>query len=154
MAKSKTKKSIASHSLRESAKARLAAQKPAKATKVPTAPPVATDANVGEPVAKDANVPETKATKTAKAKDQTPTEPRKLSALDAAARVLQEMGGAMNCPALIALMSAKGLWSSPAGKTPSATLAAAVMREIATKGDQSRFRKTGRGLFAAATTNA
>jgi hypothetical protein len=154
MAKSK-KKSVASQSLRETAKARLAAQKPRVAPKANPAPPVATAANVGETVAKDANVPETKPAKAAKAKDQaTPTEPRKLSALDAAARVLEEMGGAMNCAALIALMSAKGLWTSPAGKTPASTLAAAMMREIATKGDTSRFRKTGRGLFAAATTNA
>jgi hypothetical protein len=114
---------------------------------------VATDANVGETVAKDANaaVLETKPAKNAKIKDQaTPAEPRKLSALDAAARVLQEVGGALNCPALIALMAAKGYWTSPTGKTPASTLAAAMQREITTKGDQSRFHKTGRGLYAAA----
>jgi hypothetical protein len=32
---------------------------------------------------------------------------------------------------------------------PAATINAAIIREIRTKGKQSRFRKTGRGLFAA-----
>ena len=156
MAKAKSKKkSVASQSLRETAKTRLAGQKPRQAATANPAPPVATDANVGETVAKDATVPETKPAKATKTKDQSTTaEPKKLSALSAAARVLQEMGGAMNCPALIAMMAAKGYWVSPGGKTPAATLAAAIMREIAEKGDQSRFTKTGRGLFAAATTNA
>ncbi len=39
-----------------------------------------------------------------------------------------------------------GMWRTE-GKTPSATLHAAVCREIATKGDKRRFVKTGRGLF-------
>jgi hypothetical protein len=46
-------------------------------------------------------------------------------------------------------IAAKGLWASPAGKTPHATLYSAILREIATKGNDARFRKTDRGLFAA-----
>ena len=42
----------------------------------------------------------------------------------------------------------EGLWSTK-GKTPAATLNAAIIREIRAKGKESRFRKTGRGLFAA-----
>ena len=59
---------------------------------------------------------------------------KKLSALDAAAKVLQEAGGPLNCTQLIEAMAAKGYWSSPAGKTPAATLYAAIVREIKTKG--------------------
>src|SRR5215472_8106563 len=74
--------------------------------------------------------------------------PGKLSALDAAARVLSESRQAMTCPELIAAMAARGYWASPAGRTPSATLHAALTREIKLRKDQSRFRKTERGKFA------
>jgi hypothetical protein len=56
----------------------------------------------------------------------------------------------MTCPELIAAMAAQGYWTSPAGKTPQATLHAALTREIKSKKDQSRFRKTERGKFALA----
>ena len=52
----------------------------------------------------------------------TPAAPAKLSALDAAARVLRESGQPMSCPELIEQMAAKGYWSSPRGKTPASTL--------------------------------
>ncbi|MCE9561275.1 MAG: winged helix-turn-helix domain-containing protein [Planctomycetes bacterium] len=73
----------------------------------------------------------------------------KMSALDAAAKVLKEKGIAMTCPELIGVMAAKGYWSSPGGKTPAATLSSAILREITTKGDASRFAKTAPGRFAA-----
>ena len=72
---------------------------------------------------------------------------RPLSALTAAVRVLTETAQPMTCPELIAAMAAKGYWTSPAGKTPAATLYAAILREIHTKKDQARFRKTQRGKF-------
>jgi hypothetical protein len=72
----------------------------------------------------------------------------RLSAIAAAARVLDETGRAMTCPELIAAMAAKGYWTSPGGKTPSATLYAAIHQEIKTKGADTRFRKTERGKFA------
>jgi hypothetical protein len=71
----------------------------------------------------------------------------KLSALDAAAKVLGESGQAMTCAELIAAMAAKGYWSSPRGRTPAGTLYSAVLREIQTKGEKARFRKTERGKF-------
>jgi HB1, ASXL, restriction endonuclease HTH domain len=74
----------------------------------------------------------------------------KLSAVAAAAKVLAETGQAMTCKELIAAMAAQGYWTSPAGKTPQATLYAALTREIQTKKDQARFRKSGRGTFALA----
>jgi hypothetical protein len=53
----------------------------------------------------------------------------------------------MNCQELIGAMAAKGYWTSPGGKPPAATLYSAILREVATKGDQARFTKTERGKF-------
>ncbi|HTU17804.1 MAG TPA: HTH domain-containing protein, partial [Gemmataceae bacterium] len=72
---------------------------------------------------------------------------KKISALDAAARVLAESGQPMNCQELIAAMAEKGYWTSPGGRTPQATLYSAIIREIAVKGANSRFRKADRGQF-------
>ena len=77
-----------------------------------------------------------------------PAAAKKYSALDAAAQVLRASGQPMSCPELIAQMAAQGYWSSPKGKTPSATLYAALMREVQHKGKTSRFVKTGPGRFA------
>ena len=44
-------------------------------------------------------------------------------------------------------MAAKKLWTSPAGKTPHATLYSAISREITKQGKESRFKKAGRGTF-------
>ncbi len=90
-----------------------------------------------------------KAGKTRAPKATEPVE-KKASALDAAARVLSEKGVAMTCQELIGAMAAKGYWTSPGGKTPHATLYSAMLRELATKGDASRFRKAAPGRFAAA----
>jgi hypothetical protein len=79
--------------------------------------------------------------------DQT-TPAKKLSALDAAVRVLGESSRAMSCPELIAAMAAQAYWRSPKGRTPASTLYSAVLRELQTKGEQARFRKTQRGKFA------
>jgi hypothetical protein len=81
---------------------------------------------------------------------QAPTQPKdqKLSAIDAAARVLAEAGTPMTCPEMIDAMAAKGYWTSPGGKTPAATLSSAILRELTTKGVQARFVKTQRGKFA------
>jgi hypothetical protein len=81
-------------------------------------------------------------------RSDSPTE-RKLSAIDAAAKVLAEAAEPMNTKEMVDAMATKGYWSSPGGKTPHATLYSAVIREIAAKGDASRFRKTERGKFAA-----
>ncbi|TWT44991.1 hypothetical protein RAS1_14110 [Phycisphaerae bacterium RAS1] len=73
--------------------------------------------------------------------------PKRLSALDAAAQVLKAAGKAMNCVELIATMAEQNLWTSPNGKTPHATLYAAILREVNTKGDEARFKKVDRGQF-------
>jgi hypothetical protein len=72
-----------------------------------------------------------------------------LSALDAAAQVLTETGTALSCQELIQLMADKGYWTSPAGKTPAATLYTAILKELKTKGAAARFQKTAPGKFAA-----
>ena len=74
-------------------------------------------------------------------------EAKKLSALDAAAKVLAETGQPMNCKEMIEAMAQKGYWSSPGGKTPASTLYSGITKEIATKGKESRFQKTDRGRF-------
>jgi hypothetical protein len=75
---------------------------------------------------------------------------KKLSALDAAARVLSESKEPMNCPQMIEAMAAKGYWKSPAGKTPGSTLYAALKREITSKKGEARFRQSGPGKFSLA----
>ena len=89
------------------------------------------------------------ATKKAKSKkaDGEP-KPKRVSAIDAAAQVLAKAGKPMRAQELIAAMAEQGLWKSPAGKTPHATLYAAMMREERDKGAASRFKKVDRGQFA------
>jgi hypothetical protein len=62
--------------------------------------------------------------------------------------VLAETGEAMNCQDMIKAMAEKGYWTSPGGKTPAATLYSAILREVKTKGNDARFKKTERGKFA------
>ncbi|GAB6185687.1 winged helix-turn-helix domain-containing protein [Thermopirellula anaerolimosa] len=78
------------------------------------------------------------------------SKPKRTSGLDAAARVLEEAGQPMTAKEIVAEAEAKGYWKSPGGKTPHATVYAAIIREIATKGPQARFRRTERGKFARA----
>ena len=73
---------------------------------------------------------------------------KRVSALDAAATVLKKVGKPMRSRELIAAMAEQGLWKSPAGKTPHATLYAAILRDIRKNGGASRFRKADRGQFA------
>lgn len=72
----------------------------------------------------------------------------KLSALDAAAKVLGETGQPMTCKEMIEMMATKGYWQSPGGRTPEATLYSAILRKLKVKGADTRFRKTDRGKFA------
>lgn len=77
--------------------------------------------------------------------------PKKLSALDAAAQVLAAAKEPLNCQQLIEAMTTQGLWTSPGGKTPHATLYSAMLREINVKGKDARFTKTERGRFTSIT---
>lgn len=94
----------------------------------------------------------TPAKPTSSSEDANASQPKKtrpLSALDAAAQLLANSKKPMRANDLIDAMAAKGLWKSPNGKTPSATLSAAITREIAAKGKNARFQKIDRGMFMA-----
>jgi hypothetical protein len=86
------------------------------------------------------------AAKDAKVAAKTPNAEGKMSGLDAAARVLAETGQPMNAKTMVEQMLAKGYWKT-GGKTPASTIYAAIIREVAAKGDKARFRKTSRGTF-------
>lgn len=70
----------------------------------------------------------------------------KLSGLDAAAQILGQAKEPMGCKELVEQAIATKLWS-PGGKTPEATLYAAMHREIQHKGKTARFEKVARGRF-------
>jgi hypothetical protein len=140
------------------------------ATKVQSAPDTsANDKARAEALAKLAAAPTAQPSKTAKAATRGTTKrasrattegTKRLSALDAAAQVLtslhaKEARAGLSAPELIERMAALKLWTSPGGKTPAATLYAAITREIAAKGTASRFARIepgtdgSRGRFTA-----
>jgi hypothetical protein len=110
------------------------ATKPKKGTTTAPKPEDATRAKQGETAPK---------AKTAKTK--------RLSALDLAAKVLAEAKEPLNAKAITDGVLAAG-WQTT-GKTPQATLYAAIIREIAAKGTKSRFAKLERGMFTASPMN-
>ena len=88
-----------------------------------------------------------KAPKVAKEpKPAKPAKEKKPSGLDAAFQVLSHTGEPMRCKDMVDKMLSTGLWKTE-GKTPSATIYSAILREITVKGSDSRFKKTDRGLF-------
>jgi hypothetical protein len=90
---------------------------------------------------------EAKATKAKKLATRAPVDgDGAMSGLDAAAKVLEEAGEPLSCKAIVERALEKGYWKT-GGKTPAATVYAAVLREIQKKGDDARFRKTARGRF-------
>jgi len=74
--------------------------------------------------------------------------PRPSSGLDAAHAVLRQRSKPMTVRDITNAIFEQKLWTT-AGKTPRATIAAAIIRAIKDKGNESRFIKTGRGLFTA-----
>ena len=76
-----------------------------------------------------------KGTKPAKAAKE-----KKPGGLDAAATVLAESGRPMQAKEIVKTALRKGYWKTE-GKTPEATIYAAIIREIAVKGKASRFRR-------------
>ena len=87
-----------------------------------------------------------KATAEKAAKPKREPKAKRPSGLDLAAKALEAAGQPLNAQQLAAAAIKLGWQTS--GKTPHATLYAAVIREIAAKGRDSRFTKTERGLFA------
>lgn len=80
-------------------------------------------------------------------------DPAAPSSLDSAAMVLADAPKeGLSAKAIVEAMATKGLWTSPGGKTPEATVYAGMLREIGRKGKAARFRKVSRGRFALAAT--
>jgi len=71
----------------------------------------------------------------------------RLNLLDAAQRVLSETKTALTTREIVAACAEKQYWTSSAA-TPHQTLTAALNRDIAANGTQSRFKKTERGRFS------
>ncbi|MBL8874173.1 MAG: winged helix-turn-helix domain-containing protein [Phycisphaerae bacterium] len=79
----------------------------------------------------------------------------RLSALDAAAEVLRRLASkdaaaGLGVKDLIERMEKANLWQSPGGKTPSATLYSALIREIKQRKTDSRFKRIAPGKFSLA----
>ena len=103
----------------------------------------ATAQDVGEAMdASQAHAAKEQAKKTA-----SEAEPKRIGVLDAAAEILAKSKNAMSCKRIVELAIETGRWTTT-GKTPHATLYSAIIREIAKKGEQARFRKIDRGRFA------
>jgi hypothetical protein len=71
---------------------------------------------------------------------------RKLSQMDAAVKVLARAREPMSCREMVEAMTKRGLWQSPGGKTPEATLYASILRDLR-KGNDARFQKSAPGRF-------
>ena len=130
--------------------ARKATPKKATPKKTPARKP--TRANTAATVAKGkakATTKTTPAKNATRAKDA--AQPKRVSGLDLAAKVLAETKEPLQAKTIAERAIAAG-WKTN-GKTPHATLYAAMIREIAKKGKDARFVKTDRGLFAAAPKN-
>ena len=74
---------------------------------------------------------------------------KKKSLLDLAAKILADTGETLNCKELVAKAKETG-WEST-GKTPEQTLYSGIFREMNTKGEVSRFKKSAerKGSFEA-----
>jgi hypothetical protein len=93
--------------------------------------------------------PKTSVKPTVKTKAAKPKKEKRMSGLDAAAKVLAESKEPLAAQDIVKAMAERGLWKSPGGKTPSATIYTAIVREITEKGKESRFHKVDRGMFTA-----
>ncbi len=85
-------------------------------------------------------------TKTERAKGEKPQ--GKMSGLDAAHKVLTEAGRPMNVREILET-AMQNNYCNLKGATPALTISAALQREVKTKGQESRFVKSGKGLYAA-----
>jgi len=135
---------------------RSVVQRPAKRKKIVTLAEYEAEAGQTKATSPTRAKTSKKATKDATKAPKTDTAKRgggkakKPSGLDAAAKVLADANEPMNCKAIVERMLAEGLWQT-SGRTPSATIYSAIIREIRDKGEASRFAKVERGKFAVNT---
>ena len=73
----------------------------------------------------------------------------RMTCLDAAHAVLTRLNKPMRIREIMEQMVDRELWLSPGGSTPDATLTSAIIRDIAKRGDASRFKRVNRGYYAA-----
>ncbi|QDV58696.1 winged helix-turn-helix domain-containing protein [Rosistilla oblonga] len=71
---------------------------------------------------------------------------KKMSQIDAALTVLKKSRKPLSCKEMVEAMAKAKLWTSPGGKTPDATLYAAILRDMR-KGKDARFKKAAPGRF-------
>ena len=131
-----------------------------KASKEAKPQPTATPADKRVGAAKPAAKPKAAASEKPKAAKKAASKPRasatkpmakpkKISGLTAAFMVLVDVNKELGVKEIVHIAAEKGWWKSEA-KTPAATVYAAIIREIAAKGDKSRFRRgKARGTFRA-----
>ena len=72
---------------------------------------------------------------------------RSPSVLDVAHRILEEAGEPLHYQEIARRMIEQGLWSTK-GKTPDATVNARIAVDVKTHRAESRFQRTGGGIFA------
>ena len=122
---------------------------PSKKTTAKQSPPKRAVSPASRKGARKAATPPTDATNaTAPAVVRRPPKEPKASAMQAALIVLADAPPeGMTTTQMIEIMTEHKLWTSPGGKTPEASLYASIIREIAKKGEQARFRKVSRGRF-------
>ncbi|QDT05325.1 hypothetical protein K227x_37250 [Rubripirellula lacrimiformis] len=117
-----------------------------KKTTTATKTAAAKKTSAKKPVAKKQPAKTTKAT-TAKKPAATKTNAKKkLSQIDAALAVLKKSRKPLSCKEMVEAMAKAKLWTSPGGKTPDATLYAAILRDMR-KGKDARFKKPAPGRF-------
>ncbi len=128
------------------------AKAPAEAQPAQTSGPTAEDtakvepATGTEPAAAEPAATE-KADKPKRTRAKKEPKEKRMSGLDAVAKVLEESGQPMTTKEMVEAAEAKGYWKSPGGKTPHATVYSAIIREIKVKGAEARFSKADRGKF-------
>lgn len=74
-----------------------------------------------------------------------PPKEKKPNLLDAAAKVIRGLKTPISAPDILERIEKQKLWKSPKGKTPTATLATAIAREIGVP--KPRFKRAGKGLY-------
>lgn len=120
--------------------ARIGRQLKAKAKAEKTAEKAAKKPSLGDRVEKAAK-PKAEKTKAAE---------KPMSGLDAAASVLRSERRAMSAKDLVAAIQERGLAPNLGGKTPHATIYAAMITEISKRGAESRFKRGAvKGTFEA-----
>jgi hypothetical protein len=111
------------------------------------------DGDTANPKAKQTKaITDTTPTSKRDIRERVATDDKSMSLINAAAHILaQGNREPMRCKDIVEQAIEQNLWQPGKGLTPSATLSAAIMREIKTKGDASRFVKAERGKFTITT---